>query len=235
MVFRDYAQGAFRMRGIGKGQTIQLLVVPEIEDRIKTQVMAGAGAYAAHNSFDLRGAQFLKDVISWLNINSMRVDGIQFNLLCEQSVGNVWRKRAFAGLALDFRMIDSSQCPTGLNRSLQVFRERVDFEIENSVPSSSAYSAKIGSIINEHNDLLQNEADKAVATKILSIIEDEERRTDEIKQSTRKKVAVAPTLIDTENNAMVSVTGAVAAEQSFNREQVQEQEQVIKQCTRDNV
>jgi hypothetical protein len=38
MVFRDYAQGAFRMRGIGKGQTICLLIVPEIEDRIRTQV-----------------------------------------------------------------------------------------------------------------------------------------------------------------------------------------------------
>lgn len=39
MVFRDYAQGAFRMRGIGRGQTIQLLVVPEIQDRIATQVI----------------------------------------------------------------------------------------------------------------------------------------------------------------------------------------------------
>ncbi len=39
MVFRDYAQGAFRMRGIGKGQTICLLVIPEIEDRIRVQVI----------------------------------------------------------------------------------------------------------------------------------------------------------------------------------------------------
>ena len=28
MVFRDYAQGAFRMRGIGRGQTICLLITP---------------------------------------------------------------------------------------------------------------------------------------------------------------------------------------------------------------
>lgn len=33
-------EGAFRMRGIGKGQTIKLLVVPEILDRIKTQVFS---------------------------------------------------------------------------------------------------------------------------------------------------------------------------------------------------
>ncbi len=39
MVFRDYAQGAFRMRGIGRGQSIVILVIPEIEDRIKAQVL----------------------------------------------------------------------------------------------------------------------------------------------------------------------------------------------------
>ena len=40
MVFRDYAQGAFRMRGIGKGQTIKLIVVPEILERVRIQVYA---------------------------------------------------------------------------------------------------------------------------------------------------------------------------------------------------
>lgn len=30
MTFRDYAQGAFRMRGIGKGQTIELFIIPEV-------------------------------------------------------------------------------------------------------------------------------------------------------------------------------------------------------------
>jgi hypothetical protein len=39
--------------------------------------------------------QYLRDVVSWLMINSMRVDGVQYNLLCEQSVGNIWRKRCF--------------------------------------------------------------------------------------------------------------------------------------------
>jgi hypothetical protein len=30
MTFRDYAQGAYRMRGIGMGQTIELLIIPEV-------------------------------------------------------------------------------------------------------------------------------------------------------------------------------------------------------------
>jgi hypothetical protein len=31
MTFRDYAQGAYRMRGIGKGQTIALYIIPEVK------------------------------------------------------------------------------------------------------------------------------------------------------------------------------------------------------------
>lgn len=66
------------MRGIGKGQTIKLLVVPEIADRINTQVRIGAGLPLPKSASvqtqvqvpvptDVR--QFLKDVVSWLVIN----------------------------------------------------------------------------------------------------------------------------------------------------------------------
>lgn len=34
MTFRDYAQGAFRMRGIGRGQTVTLYLIPEVEELI---------------------------------------------------------------------------------------------------------------------------------------------------------------------------------------------------------
>jgi len=37
MTFRDYAQGAFRMRGIGKGQTIELFIIPEVMKLIQTK------------------------------------------------------------------------------------------------------------------------------------------------------------------------------------------------------
>lgn len=35
MTFRDYAQGAYRMRGIGKGQTVHLFIIPEVQNRIQ--------------------------------------------------------------------------------------------------------------------------------------------------------------------------------------------------------
>ena len=38
MVFRDFAQGAFRMRGIGKGQQIAVLVIPEVQELMNRQL-----------------------------------------------------------------------------------------------------------------------------------------------------------------------------------------------------
>ena len=35
MIFRDYAQGAYRMRGIGAGQTIHLYIIPEVKKIIR--------------------------------------------------------------------------------------------------------------------------------------------------------------------------------------------------------
>ena len=40
MTFRDYAQGAFRMRGIGQGQTIMLYIIPEVLKLIKTHMIS---------------------------------------------------------------------------------------------------------------------------------------------------------------------------------------------------
>lgn len=43
MTFRDYAQGAFRMRGIGRGQKVQVLVIPEVQRLVGSQIAAGEG------------------------------------------------------------------------------------------------------------------------------------------------------------------------------------------------
>ena len=37
MTFRDYAQGAYRMRGIGVGQTITLYLIPEVVKRMEAE------------------------------------------------------------------------------------------------------------------------------------------------------------------------------------------------------
>merc|ERR1712072_601188 len=56
MIFRDYAQGAYRMRGIGKGQTVHLYNVPEIKRLIEKTLPRLTG-----NVED--------DVAAWLQLN----------------------------------------------------------------------------------------------------------------------------------------------------------------------
>ena len=51
--FRDYAQASYRMRGIGNGQTIELLIIPEVYKRINEHLnikMSMNGKYIKANA-----------------------------------------------------------------------------------------------------------------------------------------------------------------------------------------
>ena len=106
--------GAFRMRGIGIGQTIELLVIPEVLELMHANLAAaqglrggaaehrkshealgewGGAGNSSSSKNDRRTAQLCKDVAAWLCLNQMKSEKTQFNLLCEQTVCNVWRKR----------------------------------------------------------------------------------------------------------------------------------------------
>jgi hypothetical protein len=91
MTFRDYAQGAYRMRGIGKGQTIELFIIPEVENRMKQELgsIKGAAVYTGQAEID---------VPAWLLVNSMRVESLHFVQMSLQELQNVWRKRALTEL-----------------------------------------------------------------------------------------------------------------------------------------
>merc|ERR1719296_471219 len=125
MTFRDYAQGAFRMRGIGKGQTIELFIIPEImkliqdqqkrltnrapevkpivdqstkspfDDDLLSMSYNQAPATSTFLETQQYGVKLLVNVSSWLVVNGMKSENSQFNMLCHQSVENVFRKRAF--------------------------------------------------------------------------------------------------------------------------------------------
>jgi hypothetical protein len=85
----------------------------------------------------------------------------------------------------------------------------------------SSLSPHVFDVINLSNilfrDILQVDIDKKTAEYILALIREEEKRSDEIKQQSRSVVEIAAA-------DAIDLNG-VAAEQSFNREQVQEQEQ----------
>ena len=90
MVFRDYVQGAFRMRGIANGQKIHLFIIPEVQELIKRQVQRCQAQLDAPDE-----DHTLDDVVAWLVINSMRTEQMQWSMLCIQNVANIYRKNAF--------------------------------------------------------------------------------------------------------------------------------------------
>ena len=97
MTFRDYAQGAFRMRGIGQGQTLELFIIPEVMERINKHVrlLSGAGSNQQQIGTGSNGNELLSlgpiqshvsqnllvHVASWLTLNGMKSENMQFRLL----------------------------------------------------------------------------------------------------------------------------------------------------------
>ena len=145
MTFRDYAQGAYRMRQVGKGQSLHLILVDEtlelvrkeggvddnnaktFEARVVTATEGGAFAVEVGGGEGEEGGEkeqkgggesktmgseadvaagveaakdgFLQHrVVQWLLNNSVDSEQLQHLQLCNQSLEDAWRQRAFRDL-----------------------------------------------------------------------------------------------------------------------------------------
>ena len=97
MVFRDYVQGAYRMRGIGIGQTCTVLIIPEVRELVGRELRQAQVPNATLGVGDIMEHALVK-IVAWLLINSMRSEQIQWTMLCIQNVANLYRKIAFRSL-----------------------------------------------------------------------------------------------------------------------------------------
>ena len=93
MVWRDFVQGAWRMRRLQRGHTIHILVIPEVRDLILRE-LAGTACVKLLDA-GIGTADSLKAIVAWLVTNSVRSEHIQAQQLLVQNVSNVWRKNAF--------------------------------------------------------------------------------------------------------------------------------------------
>lgn len=92
MVFRDYVQGAYRMRGIGAGQRIHLFIIPEVRELMARELRSRR---LLNDGVMSQDEKVLLDVVAWLIVNSLRSEQIQWTMLCLQNIGNLYRKNAF--------------------------------------------------------------------------------------------------------------------------------------------
>jgi hypothetical protein len=104
--FRDFAQGAYRMRGMAKGQPqkIDIVLVPEVLGLIKKDLGDGACtlpprvAAVSDHSMALLGNDTVRAVFAWLLLNQIRLESKQTMQLLVQNVDAVTRRKALAGL-----------------------------------------------------------------------------------------------------------------------------------------
>eukprot|EP01033_Poteriospumella_lacustris_P010457 gene10460-7435_t len=96
MVFRDFVQGAYRMRGIGNGQKIRIFVIPEVKELMQRELKDAIIPVPGRD--EIANDHVLEDIVAWLIINSLRSEQTQWTMLCIQNIGNLYRKNAFKAL-----------------------------------------------------------------------------------------------------------------------------------------
>eukprot|EP01059_Diplonema_ambulator_P000956 TRINITY_DN1073_c1_g4_i1.p1 TRINITY_DN1073_c1_g4~~TRINITY_DN1073_c1_g4_i1.p1 ORF type:complete len:4122 (+),score=1331.11 TRINITY_DN1073_c1_g4_i1:86-12451(+) len=162
MTFRDYAQGAYRMRGIGKGQTIKLFIINEVQTRITAEL-------GEHST-----SRPELDVPCWLLLNSMRLENLQAMKLGEQELQNTWRKHALGGLVAEveanrwdvstvrLRRFEKSEW---LKKCIAEYREVISHDI---CVENDTHQVKIDKLLEDHKEFTKTEED---ARRVQSVIE----------------------------------------------------------------
>lgn len=178
MTFRDYAQGAYRMRGIETGQSIHLFLIPEVENRIRHEMLLAQSPALAAMTKDL-GAYLLL-VPAWLLINSMRMESMQLVQLSLQELHNTWRKRALNALMDEIdastgasphappsvvqrmrRFIGDDAAKQWLRACVNKFRVEISYAVESAVPLKRDLSDVIASLVHANESFLTTPAELA--------------------------------------------------------------------------
>lgn len=141
MTFRDYAQAAFRLRQIGQGQKLHILMIPEVLELVSANSAAGRGIdqgqraaeLAKLKSPELMERAVLQDVCTWLVVNAINSEKLQFNVCCEHGVQNVWRKFCFQQLQEHAALIGTPQATQEIKDFIDEYRDRIDFTVENTI------------------------------------------------------------------------------------------------------
>lgn len=128
MVFRDYVQGAFRMRGIGKGQRITVFLIPEVRELMNNELSGCTYTKERNKHVD----HTLQDIVAWLVVNSMRSEHLQWSMLCIQSIANIYRKNAYK----TFTEYSKRERENGgkTEAAIKLFDQAIDFSLSVNVP-----------------------------------------------------------------------------------------------------
>ena len=250
LVFRDYAQAAYRMRGIGKGQRIALFVIPEVQKLLASEAAMGRGV-----SVDTRLAQLaqipdapsrirteLEDVVGWLLLNSFKSERVQFELWCLHCAQNAWRKEASRQLQASYHLLGQqndkpasakssqkdqmSEEQWQARKALEAFRDLVDHAVSNTVPQSLTTRQQIQAGLDAAGIQPSEEGSRAIA-HVLGLLEGHVPKAAEAPPPPRRSqsnLEAAAAAASGEGEMNTDKVSAFGQEQEQQQEQEQEQE-----------
>eukprot|EP01060_Flectonema_neradi_P013755 TRINITY_DN2047_c2_g1_i1.p1 TRINITY_DN2047_c2_g1~~TRINITY_DN2047_c2_g1_i1.p1 ORF type:complete len:4005 (+),score=760.52 TRINITY_DN2047_c2_g1_i1:105-12119(+) len=203
MVFRDYAQGSYRMRGLGKGQTLEILVPPESKDVCNEHV-----PLSQKSSLELtRQLQ----IVQWMLLKESEAVNHQKSILDKQCIDNLWREAAYD------TVLDPTVEAQDHDSTLEILRQTIETTIRNTVkkrPKSDGIG--VDTVAKQYADNKERfgeleESKKEIATSI------------RVKSQARSKKATHHALgLEGEETHM---SGEAEDEQEVEQEQEQEDEQ----------
>jgi hypothetical protein len=230
MVFRDLAQGAWRMRGIAIGQTITLMIIPEVKKKIQQDLNEVKGLFKAD--------RWQANVPAWLLLNSMRMEGLQDVQSNLQELHNVYRKRALqtlladaASSATEDQEVRSARFAVGderadkLHSAIEVFRETISNDLETKVPVPKS--------LRETFDEIKAQYVALGVKDHLGMTDQDEHRLEQVRSRTAGGSSEDTKLIRGGLEAEREQQQEKEQEQSQMREKEQEEEQMA-QFSRDN-
>ena len=175
MVFRDYVQGAYRMRGIGVGQKIHILIIPEVHELIQRELKdccvrlndsnsslaTTATALVSSVTSGSAADHVLEDIVAWLIINSLRSEQTQWTMLCIQNIGNLYRKNAFKAILentqyfIKYEKTDKSGDNTSTTGDNKV-EDEVKLARQDAVTTSATTAAVVPATVHKPISTLQD-------------------------------------------------------------------------------
>jgi hypothetical protein len=136
------------MRGIGKGQTIRVLVIPEVKGLVQeAKTLCGQG--------DVTDATIVTDVAAWLYLNGMKSEQMQSIVLSKQDVQNLARKTALGNVmgAVDTNSLHRYGQQFQLEHdSIAYFEETVNLSPADTIQAPKRFAEQLQSLAQEGRD-----------------------------------------------------------------------------------
>ncbi len=206
------------MRDIGRGQRLCVLIIPEISRLISTcdslcRRSTHAPLSQSPSSSSSSSSPSLSSILVWLILSGAKSEEKQHKMLCEQSVKNVWRKKAMTSLILGVAAVGQRHpARSYLQKCIDVFLDRVDHLVDPVITAPVKFLDHLKDLIQKNRLFVSDPEDHATLMTIMGRFE-----TDDYLMNARDD--------DPDDDAGFQSEQIAEQEQEQEQEEEQEQEQ----------